>query len=267
MSVQEQLSRAGLGNYYNPNDPLMQTYEQIALTYKSNKTPVGFHDLAVASMMVRATFYWKNSPGDCAYSTPVGQTGTQELETVGSAAATNFGVPVVANILDLFNRHHTQAVITEQTTTCDVSGKVNAAWASLDAGIAAGQYQINEALSYLQRIQSVAIAELNTFKKDCNTACVYIRVISCITDLRSLLYKSAYQSGGAPALMATAGLLSQSSINQPVAGVGGPQAYGAIAPGIVPSFGFSISSLLPILIIGALVLFVLLARPHAGGGE
>lgn len=191
ITPQGQLQQYGLGGLWNPNDPLMNLYEQIANNYKTSRTPPAFIGLAIASMMARMYLYYKNAPGDC--QIPGGYVSTSaavERDLAGGLQSV-IGANTISNILNIFSQHHQQAVITEQATACDVAGKSNAAFARLDAYVAQGQMNLTQVLQVIENIRSMATAEFKPILKDCNTACVGTRVISCLCDLRKQIYQAA----------------------------------------------------------------------------
>lgn len=190
---QAELARFGLTGLWNPSDPLLDTYNSIAANYKTAKTPGNFMSLAIASMIARQFLYFKKSPGDCGIPTSSYSTGNAAIQ-IGSQAIQQAGIPILGQILSIFGQHHAQAVATEQTLDCQVSGTVNAAWAQLDSYAASGQMDSATVLKGVESIRQQAISQLTPIAKDCNTPCVSIRIINCISDLRKFLYQNAAQN-------------------------------------------------------------------------
>lgn len=219
----DELKRYGLTTLWNPNDPLMSLYTQIANTYKTNKTPPNFVSFATACMIARMVLYDKGTPGDCGTQTHVstGNVGSDIQKLSGpilatAAALAGTGVGILAaiplSIVGAITASHAKAVATEQTDLCGITTQVNAIWQNIDAAVANGSMSATQAIAYFTQLQAAIKQTLSGITQDCNAACVIIRAISCVCDLRTNLYKSAQQgTGGIASVQALAASLSSSN--------------------------------------------------------
>lgn len=215
-TVQSDLQKFGVAQLWNPNDPLMPTYQQLALTYKITGAPAGFVEYCTACLIARAFLYEKQSPGDCgnAGGFNISGAGTNSNITKGLATAATYDpepiskgiLSVFASIGGVFTAHHAQAIVTEQQTLCTVSQQVNQAWFQIDSAVAAGTLSSSVAISTLQSVDSQATTEMARIKKTCNAACVSTQIVHAITDLRTQLYKSQGQQA-AVALTSSNGIV------------------------------------------------------------
>lgn len=249
--IKNSLDKYALGALYNDQDPLMQTYIQIANSYKTAKMSAGnFAATCVACMIARKILYFKQHPGDCplqtSYSFGPGATVSKaagiaslglESAATGTALATTGTVAVTAgttaaslaaaaSIVGLaalpftvwaaFNAHHAAAVAKEQATLCQIISAVNPSFDQIDAAVANNSLPVADAVRGLEqmRIQAVNALKNSGIYQNCNAACYVIGYMNAVIDLREMLYKQSSSLGGsgnAPSGQSIAGTLSQTN--------------------------------------------------------
>lgn len=253
-TVQDFLQKYGVAGLWNANDPYSTLYDQIANTYKTNKTPPDFVAYAKACMIARMFLYFKQSPGDCPLATKVssgnvgadisriggfGALGASTVATgasiagiagkavasVAGEAASVIGLAALPfTIWGIFSAHHAQAVAVEQTDLCAVASQVNSVWQNIDAAVASGSMTATQAISYLTQLQATVKQFLSQITQDCNAACVSTRAINCVNDFRTYLYKNAQQSipgiGGSAQQIASGLVQSNGAVIAGIAAVG-----------------------------------------------
>lgn len=232
-TIKQALQNAGLVSFYNPNDPLMATYIQIASSYKTNKMGAGnFLATAVACQIVRKILYWKKTPGDCpmqstysfgpgmavskaggfaglgASSVAAGATlaGATGVAAGAALAATGIGLAVLPfTIWGMFSAHHAAAVAREQADICQIVSAVNPSFDQLDAAVAAGNLSAEQYIATIEQLRSQAKNALinSGVYQNCNAACYIEGYLNCVCDIRKILY----QQSQSPAKSVAAGLV------------------------------------------------------------
>lgn len=176
--------------------------------------PPGFIKLTTACLIARGMIYWKSVPGDCGSATRVDlenanlAQGTGNI-AIGIASMAGHSLPglgeAVSAIAEIF-AHHAQAVANEQATICRVLGVMNQVFGHYDRLVRSGQISPSTAYRGLQDYIGQVTGQLNSILKSCNSACVWIGVLSAHADFLETYYPSiapvgffAHAPGAAPA--------------------------------------------------------------------
>jgi hypothetical protein len=199
--IKKALNNFALGSLYNDQDPLMETYIQIANSYKTQKMSAGnFPANAVACQIARHVIYFKKVPGDCplqsSYSfgpgavvskaggfaalgassvaagatlaaggtgaVAAGGTAAAGIATAAATAATVIGLAVLPfTVWAAFTAHHAAAVAKEQANICEIISAVNPSFDQLDAAVQAGQIS---AQAYIAALEQLRLQAKNALK-------------------------------------------------------------------------------------------------------
>ena len=202
-TVQSELKKFGLGPY-SPSDPYALIYPIVL----GRNTPAGvkrpdFMAQGEAFLRARTIAYMKKHPGDCGGSfIPQGSNALQAVKlsqaALGGASAigTAVGATALSAVLGpltlgfslgaipftLIEAHHAQAVQTEETTLCQLTGGFNVTAQAIEKAVRENQISERDADAYIENLSDNIVQGLEQIKKVCNAACYYQGFIRAYQD-------------------------------------------------------------------------------------
>lgn len=223
--------------------------------------------LCQAFLIARGLIYWESQPGDCGSSdydlSNIGAEATQAGGGVASgiaamAGASLPGIGVAVQAITQIFQNHTNAVITEEKTICQMMFVINTVIPYYDKAVALGQISPSDALAGMQNYLAQVTAKLATIQKKCDAACVYSGVLSAHADFCGIYYpaispiQAAPHAPGAPP--ASAGTVPGGVIQ--VGTVGSPSLGVALTAPTNPS-GYDATPTVPTVISTSTILIIL----------
>lgn len=176
-----------------------------------------------------------------------GSSASFAASAVGSALGyATLGLGLLIGPLISLIQHHTQAVKTEDTTTCSVAQAANSTIPQIDQAVASGTVTVAQGLQALASLITSLNASLSTIQSGCNAACCYKAVLAAHLDFASQFYMDLSPLPVPPAApgaytpqTASAGVIlsSYDSQNSPA---GSPTLSGASAP--VPATSLAVGT-------------------------
>lgn len=163
------------------------------------------HDLIYGAASTGFFSYNEPSCGGAGINPGVGG----QLATVGINQALNaipIAGPLLSKIFGAVNpiAHHAAAVKTEQATLCQAVPDANNFLRGIDAAVAQGQIDTNQAAQVLEQGYTNWLVEVKGIikfgaGKNCNAACVYAKAFRAAIEMRKLNYSiiAAQQGAGA----------------------------------------------------------------------
>ena len=221
-AVQAFMNDWGLSSYWNPNDPLLQTYDQLVAQYanKTSQVATPGRDNATmiyAALMSRQLMARHKTNGDCGQQTSLSMPGIATASKIGSSiVGTGVGtasaisaigslgwapaIGLAAGIASLallpigifaaLAAHHAQAVATEQNVDCDTVNFFNSYSQTVVQAVKANTVDWKAAKAYFDAIltQSLGAWQKTSQASPCNAGCMYQNAAKALHDLFVMLY-------------------------------------------------------------------------------